>query len=520
MKRTFEQATNLLPPKRRKPNPSLLAFSDEILLLILSFLDVGSLVTAQAVSSRFKLLGRDNLLWQKRYRMDFSSPRRLKPVTPARLSRRKALGTINPMDDIVEEIDWLKRYRVRFNWSTGRCLSTYKPPSPRPPPPQSQVKNSRSDQIYDSASGFRICLDKSSHIITVHDTLHQDRLVVLLRGYLSHDAVLQVRTHDGHAKGLEVLGTTVASIAFTAQGVLEANIQVQELVLCNKTRRLLHSRTASVPGPAIIRDTITHQDKSTTTRLKREVGGEETDALSRGILYQHPFLVLPTSSTGKTPQPRFSNGNTILLYLVTSTPASLSIVRSGRIVASESIARHQIGVCRAFGYVVTQTRDALDVWTLPHGTPLSTIVPSVSPSSLPQSSPSTISSSSSASSSASPSLSPTHTLYASTEQRGTSNADARTATNESLDAATDIRSAAEEGASREVLCVTCSTIETRVPWTITGSSSSSNISSSGSSEYVDNTRVDDVHLRDVYVGGSSMMDGDARCGTIIYDFAH
>lgn len=304
MKRLHEESHE--PVAKRRKLASIASLSDEILLLVLGFLDVKSLVTAELVSTKFNVLARDGLIWKARYRHDFTSPRRLK-----RLSSR-SLGTISAADAVTDAIDWKKRYKVRSNWSTGRCESTSSPKIPV-----------LSEDLH--PHDFSVSLKNRK--VTITD-LRNDTILLELTG--SPDATVHIRTMEAY---------TIISITFLTYGLLDSTIQIQELVLSNETRSILASRSAKAAGPAV------------------------KTCHSQQLVYQHPYLILPSSKDHSTGQ-----GNNIILYLVTSTPSVLSVSEGTRIDTREPITFQNIGICREYAYLIALQRAQISLWNLPSGT--------------------------------------------------------------------------------------------------------------------------------------------------------
>lgn len=133
---SFDEGSAKRQRTSRSPS-SLTCFSNEIILHILSFLDVESVCATQLLNKRISGLANDALLWKSLYRHDYPSrqaQRKLLDVESP-LERMKRLGTIAKQDydrtnissstgSITGVVDWKRRYRIRSNWSIGRCRTT------------------------------------------------------------------------------------------------------------------------------------------------------------------------------------------------------------------------------------------------------------------------------------------------------------------------------------------------------------------------------------------------------------
>lgn len=129
---------------RKKPSQDLFAqLSDELIIRILSFIDQASLVQTSLASKRLHAIASDSQLWRNLYYRRFILPRAHrhpgfrssgKPShTPTRsfsqsqraawaeaAARRSGISTPTS-DDAPEESDWKRHYRLRHNWTRGRC---------------------------------------------------------------------------------------------------------------------------------------------------------------------------------------------------------------------------------------------------------------------------------------------------------------------------------------------------------------------------------------------------------------
>ncbi|KAJ4987534.1 F-box domain-containing protein [Stagonosporopsis vannaccii] len=139
--------------------------SDELLIRILSFLPVSSLLVAQRISKKYSRLAIDSELWKAAYYRTFVLPR------ASRIPGIKNRGAHNRLhyssrlsrwlDDgaLVEygaNTKWKQQYRLRHNWSRGKCAVSEIVVSERPPEPPLLVMLSNSTVFAaDSLSGLR-----------------------------------------------------------------------------------------------------------------------------------------------------------------------------------------------------------------------------------------------------------------------------------------------------------------------------------------------------------------------------
>lgn len=131
--------------KRRRTarHPDILStLSDELLIRALSFLDESSLLELSQVSRRFLHLASDSQLWRPHYYRRFILPRahrvpglssthprpqmhnlsmpRTRMFWPSTGSSSK-VNASDGADKTVDSVDWKKRYKLRHNWTRGRC---------------------------------------------------------------------------------------------------------------------------------------------------------------------------------------------------------------------------------------------------------------------------------------------------------------------------------------------------------------------------------------------------------------
>ncbi|KAE8378736.1 hypothetical protein BDV26DRAFT_261111 [Aspergillus bertholletiae] len=150
-KRHHDGDTIIYPsPKRRRVsqahNGDYLSFlSNEILLLILSYLPIPALLKCQRVSRRFHALAGDSELWKRQYYSRWVRPRarrlaRIRRTTPhfSSLQYSPIVATWLDHSHLVRKgsnTNWKKQYRLRHNWSKGICRVTAVefPQPPQPP---------------------------------------------------------------------------------------------------------------------------------------------------------------------------------------------------------------------------------------------------------------------------------------------------------------------------------------------------------------------------------------------------
>ena len=114
--------------RSRKAKVQLLNFTDEVLLRILSFIDVRDLNCLEAVSSRVQRLCNDNSLWRAKFSERWLQRRVLRHSLWRNKDHQPSLSHLNPAHrsfllplDPTQSIDWKRAYRIRSNWVRGRC---------------------------------------------------------------------------------------------------------------------------------------------------------------------------------------------------------------------------------------------------------------------------------------------------------------------------------------------------------------------------------------------------------------
>ena len=104
--------------------------SDELVLRILSFLDVSDVFTCHRLSRRLKALASDSQIWQLLYYRSFVKPKSSRMLKLSRwLQDHRSLTDGRP-------VDWKRRYKLSHNWNNGRCcVRDTQVPKPSPLPP-------------------------------------------------------------------------------------------------------------------------------------------------------------------------------------------------------------------------------------------------------------------------------------------------------------------------------------------------------------------------------------------------
>ncbi|KAF3002906.1 hypothetical protein E8E13_002271 [Curvularia kusanoi] len=139
--------------------------SDELLVRILSFLPVPSLLISQRISKKYSRLAVDSELWKAAYYRTFVLPRasRIPGIkTPGAHDRLHYSSRLSRwLDDgaLVKQganTKWKQQYRLRHNWSQGKCVVSEIVASERPPePPLLVMLSNRTIFAADSIGGLR-----------------------------------------------------------------------------------------------------------------------------------------------------------------------------------------------------------------------------------------------------------------------------------------------------------------------------------------------------------------------------
>lgn len=110
------------------------ALSDELLIRILSYLPLSNLLGLSPVSHRFYRLSSDSQLWRQLYYLHFVLPRAMRipgfrpsaglrdsPASSRMVMRHSGADLRRHRARGVETVDWKRQYKLRHNWSRGKC---------------------------------------------------------------------------------------------------------------------------------------------------------------------------------------------------------------------------------------------------------------------------------------------------------------------------------------------------------------------------------------------------------------
>lgn len=117
-KRALESPTAVGPTQKRAKRHNddrLSALSDELVLRILSFLEVSDLIVCHGVSHHLCTLSQDSSIWRLLYYRRFIKPRSSRMLKLSRWLHEHQSLTGG------RQTDWKKRYKLSLNWSKGRC---------------------------------------------------------------------------------------------------------------------------------------------------------------------------------------------------------------------------------------------------------------------------------------------------------------------------------------------------------------------------------------------------------------
>lgn len=112
----------------------LSSLSDELLLRILSYLPLSHLLGLSPVSHRFNRLSSDSQLWRQLYYMHFVLPRAIRipgfrpnagpsdsPASNRTVIRHCGADLRRYKEQGGHGVDWKRQYKLRHNWSRGKC---------------------------------------------------------------------------------------------------------------------------------------------------------------------------------------------------------------------------------------------------------------------------------------------------------------------------------------------------------------------------------------------------------------
>ncbi|KAI4105140.1 MAG: hypothetical protein L6R37_002859 [Teloschistes peruensis] len=168
VKRDREELIDTVPNKRlRKTLPDRLsALSDELVLVLLSYLPINDLIRCEQLSRRLRTLASDSQLWKAAYYERFVRPRaaRIPGLRDTSTSDRSLLYSSKLskwLDDgyLVKRggaTNWKRQYRLRHNWSRGSCKRTETEIAPKPSIPPILVRLHDGVAVTaDAAAGLR-----------------------------------------------------------------------------------------------------------------------------------------------------------------------------------------------------------------------------------------------------------------------------------------------------------------------------------------------------------------------------
>lgn len=370
--------------RNRNSRLHLATFSDEIILHILSLLPVKDICTVQLLNRHFAQLTTDSILWRTLYRSDFSnrsSATRKHHVdnTQRSATRMKRLGVVNSRDlSPAQFIDWKRRYRIRLNWSRGRCR-TYDESERKP---FAQVIGDRRVLVEPSV----LHIDGQRHELAGVEDIEQlneagpDRLLVIatatilvydiatrtvLRAISSRnhkevfflndflviwtstkslliydllESIHLIKSFSGLSSttplvALRSMGdTTVVSLVLISNGLLSSMLQIQELLCSNIERSLSSSRLIrSIDFP--------------TKPYYRNSTMEDS-----AIAYEHPYILI-------------SHTNSLMLFTIMSTPETV-LLSEPRILHGYGATIRSCRINKSLRFVVGSGDAGLRLWDM------------------------------------------------------------------------------------------------------------------------------------------------------------
>ncbi|KAK5949780.1 hypothetical protein OHC33_009169 [Knufia fluminis] len=127
------------PPKRQRQGGRINLFdlSDELLLRIVSHLDVERLARCERVCRKFHDLARDNEIWREKYYNQFVRPRaRRLPAIQAMSTHEQEEGALHyssrrarwlehaHLVQAGSDTNWKHSYKIKYNWTRGRARTS------------------------------------------------------------------------------------------------------------------------------------------------------------------------------------------------------------------------------------------------------------------------------------------------------------------------------------------------------------------------------------------------------------
>ncbi|KAL8726637.1 MAG: hypothetical protein Q9166_006596 [cf. Caloplaca sp. 2 TL-2023] len=168
-KRSCDHLEYEAPKKRIRTNPCdrLSALSDELLLVLLSYLPLHDLTRCEQLSHRLRTLASDSQIWKFAYYERFVRPRavRIPGLREANASNKSLLYSSKlskwledgPLVKRGGATNWKRQYKLRHNWSRGSCKRTETHIADRPSIPPVLVRLHEGIIITaDSTGGLRV----------------------------------------------------------------------------------------------------------------------------------------------------------------------------------------------------------------------------------------------------------------------------------------------------------------------------------------------------------------------------
>lgn len=172
------------PSKRLKyAQDRLSILSDEILLRIIAYLPEQTLATCHRVSRRLKSIAGDPQIWKRAYYESFVLPRWIRAKrrrTPAKTYLGAARLLANWVEELDfpkhgREVDWMRQFKIRHNWSMGSARTSDIPVAEKPPIPP-LIARLHNGVVYtaDALYGLRIWSYRDDKSLLAAQPLHAD----------------------------------------------------------------------------------------------------------------------------------------------------------------------------------------------------------------------------------------------------------------------------------------------------------------------------------------------------------
>ncbi|KAL9097706.1 MAG: hypothetical protein Q9165_000032 [Trypethelium subeluteriae] len=182
-KRSHEEDASSEGPLKRiraAPPDRISSLSDELLLRILSNLSVTTLNLCQGTSRRFHALAADSQLWKAAYYNRFVRPRAARipgvrdGVADHLIFSSKSAKWLDEESFVKKgrEMNWKRQYKIRHNWSRGRCGVSEIQVADCPPIPQLLVRYHEGIVFtVDSEHGLRAWSSRNEQKLLAHTPL-------------------------------------------------------------------------------------------------------------------------------------------------------------------------------------------------------------------------------------------------------------------------------------------------------------------------------------------------------------